>query len=94
MCLMPPPMMPPPPGPLLLPESRVGPEESWGVLFIRGPRSAETKRGTGEENEVKGQMKEETGIEESIRKRRSGRLKIKNIEFKKQIIGERRNSIN
>lgn len=58
MCLMPPPMMlpppPPPPGPLPLPDSRVGPEESWVVLFIRGPRSGGTKKWTeGEKNEEK-----------------------------------------
>lgn len=53
---MPPPIMlppPTPPGPLPLLESRVGPEDSWGVLFIRGPRSEEKQRemdgGTGKE---------------------------------------------
>lgn len=41
LCLMLPPMMllPPTPGPLVLPDIRPGPEESCGVLFIRGPRS-------------------------------------------------------
>ncbi len=83
-------MLLPPPGPLLLPESSLGPEDSWGVLFIRGPRSGEMERwieGEEQEEERRWEMEEKISREE---KKRREKIKMKQKEFVKDNKAEMR----